>query len=439
MGEHALISGPSLWALLPLVVYTVLVFRGVKTLNATLIGVFVGFILTGQTPASFAGMMRGSLSSFLALIGLIIMLAAGLGAVLNETKVSHTIVHWIVGTIGVDNEKKGILALIFSSTVICGLLGTLAGGNALIAPILIPIVASVGITRSTVGAIFQSAGETGLIWGPFTPPVIALLGVTGLSYWEMMKWAALPFGIIWLVVIYFCALRIQKSTKEWDQYEDIEDAIVHKPTKQEKITTAVFVVSFVALIAYGMITKQKTNFVPVVLLTLTLVTGLAGKLKFEKTMSTLTTGMGNMVSMFLLFIMFDLFIDLIALGDGFGALAEILLGFIENTGRVGLMLVGSFVGAFGVEGAAVAQISITHEMFAPTIETMKLPMVMWAIALIAASRITSSVYPTANMMGQMGIARSNNLRAMLFAGWSVSLTALVYIIVWAFLGEAIFF
>jgi len=439
MGEHALITGPSLWALLPLLVYTVLVFRGAKTITATLAGVVVGFLLTGQTPASFSGMMRESLGSFLALIGLIIMLGGGLGAVLSETRVSHTIVHWIVEKVGVDNEKKGILALMFSSTIICALLGTLAGGNAMLAPIIIPIVASVGITPSTVGAVFQSSGETGLIWGPFTPPVIALMGVTGLTYWEMMKWAALPFGIIWLVVIYFVALKIQKDTKSWDKYEDVEPMKVQKPSAQEKRTTVVFVITFIALIAYGMITKQRTNYVPFVMITLALVTGIAGKIKFEKTLSTLTFGMGSMVSMFLLFIMFDLFIDMITLGDGFGALSEILLGLIENTGRIGLMLVGSFVGAFGVEGAAVAQINITHEMFAPAIKVMKLPMIMWAIALIAASRITSSVYPTANMVGQMGLARSKNLKAMLFAGWSVSAAALIYIVFWSFLGEKLFF
>ena len=60
------------------------------------------------------------------------------------------------------------------SLVIVALLGTLAGGNAIIAPIIIPIVAAVGITPSTVGVIFQAMGETGLIWGPFTPPVIGL-------------------------------------------------------------------------------------------------------------------------------------------------------------------------------------------------------------------------------------------------------------------------
>lgn len=82
--------------------------------------------------------------------------------------------------------------------------------------------------------------------------------------------------------------------------------------------------------------------------------------------------------------------------------------------------------------------SYTHELFEPAIKAMQLPMEMWAIGLIAASRITTSIYPTANMASQMGIARSKNLKAMLIGGWSVSLAALLYIVFWAFLGEKIF-
>jgi len=439
MGENALITSPSLWALLPIFVYVVLIFSRRKALTATFTAVAVGFVLTGQTPASFSGVMRESLGSFLALIGFIIMLGSGLGELMTRAGVSQTIVHWIVEKIGVDSEKKGILAIMLSSTVICALLGTLAGGNAIIAPILIPVVASVGITPSTVGALFQSSGETGLIWGPFTPPVIALMGVTGLSYWEMMKWAALPFGIIWLIVIFFTALKIQKSTKSWDKYEDVEKYEKFESTQVQKRATLAFVLGFAALIAYGMISGQKTNYVPFVMLSLCFITGISARMKFDDIFSGLVEGMSKMAGMFLLFVLLDTFLDMVYLGGGFEALSEILNAIIGKGGRIALMIVGSFVGAFGVEGAAVAQIKITHELFAKSVEAIELPMEMWAIALIAASRITSSVYPTANMIGQMGIARSKNLKAMLVGGWAVSIAALLYIFFWSFLGFNIFF
>lgn len=441
LGTHALIHAPSLWALTILLLYLVMIFRGYRLLPSCVAACILGAVLCGLSPAVVAKMISKGLGSFLGLIGLIIMLGSGLGEVMSRTGVSQSIVVWITNKIGVNSEKKGIVALIICSTVICGLLGTLAGGNAVIAPIIIPIVAAVGITPSTVGAVFQSAGETGLIWGPLTPPVVALMSVTGLSYWQMMKWAALPFGIIWLVVIFFAALKIQKMTKSWDSYKgiDADDVKAFIPTDMQKRTTLVFLLVFIASIVYALATKQKTTFVPVIMIFVALVTGLVGRMHMNDIFKGMASGMGRMSELFLAFIFLDVFINMIQLGGGFKALSVVLLKMLKYGGRPMLLMVGSFVGAFGVDGAAVAQIQITHELFYPAVKAMGLPMEMWAIGLIAASRITTSVYPTGNMVSQMGIAESDNLKAMLIGGWSVSIAALVYIMFWAFIGEKLFF
>lgn len=435
MGEYALIGEQSLWALLPLVVYLVLVFRGKKMLVATLAGVAVGCILTGQTPGSISDLFAGSTGTFLSIIGFIIMLGSGLGEVMAKTGVSNTIVRWIITKIGVDSEKKGIVATIVTSTVICALLGTLAGGNAVIAPIIIPVVASVGLTPSTVGAIFQSAGETGLIWGPFTGPVVALLAVTGLSYGRMMLWAAIPFGLIWLVVIYFVALRIQKQTKGIESYDLTEFEDNNMEINDEHIrATKVFAISFLILVGYGIIKGLGTNYAIFVMLSLAIILSVVSKIGIEEGIEIFAKGMAQMVSMYLIFIILNVMLELIDIGGGFDALGEIMLLLVDKGGRTLVPIIGSLVGAFGISGTAIAEIQITHELFAPAVEAFNIPMEIWAIALIAASRITTSIYPTANMVGQMGIARTDNLKWMLFGGWAVSLTALLYIIVWSFVG-----
>ena len=433
------ITAPSLWALLPLLVYLVLVFKGHRILTATLVGTLIAAALLGLGPKDLSKMFTTGLSSFLGLIGLIIMMGSGLGEIMNQSKVSHTIVTWIVEKVGVNSEKKGILATIICSVVICALLGTLAGGNAIIAPIIIPVVAAVGLRPGTVGAIFQSAGETGLIWGPLSPPVVGLLAVTGLSYWDMMKWAALPFGIIWLVVIYFVALRLQKNSNNQEHY-DLEVYAVQKftSTPTDRRATGVFIAGFAVMILYAVCTKKGTEFVPIVMLTLALLIGLTSKMKMDDIFKFFCSGMGKMAEMFLAFILLDVFIAAITLGGGFEALSKYLLVLVEKSGRESLLFIGSFVGGFGVDGAAVAQIKITHELFAAAVEAYKIPMQMWAIALIAASRITTSVYPTANMISQMGIAESSDLKAMLTGGWAVSVTALIYIAFWGFYGERLF-
>ena len=223
MGSWSLIDSPSLLGLIPLVLYLFLVFKGYKATTAVAVGLTAGCILTGQSISSISTMIAKATGSFLGIIGLIIMLGSGLGYVMTKSGVAKTIVYWIVNKIGVNSEKKGIVVTMICSLVIVALLGTLAGGNAIIAPIIIPVVAAVGITPSTVGVIFQAMGETGLIWGPFTPPVIGLMAITGLSYGKMMVWAAIPYGIIWIIVTYFVAQRIQKSTKaKGEKYENIE-------------------------------------------------------------------------------------------------------------------------------------------------------------------------------------------------------------------------
>jgi hypothetical protein len=166
---------------------------------------------------------------------------------------------------------------------------------------------------------------------------------------------------------------------------------------------------------------------------------LAGKMHMNDIFKSVAAGMGRMSELFLAFIFLDVFINMIQIGGGFQALSVVLMKMLKFGGKPMLLIVGSFVGAFGVDGAAVAQIKITHELFYPAVKAMGLPIEMWAIGLIAASRITTSVYPTGNMVSQMGIAESDNLKAMLIGGWAVSVAALVYIGFWAFIGEKLFF
>jgi len=176
LGSWALIkTTPSLLALIPLLAYLVMVFRNKSNLAGLVVGVIVAAILTGQNIQNLASIFNSALGSFLGTIGLIIMFGSGLGFLMNKAKVSHTLVYWIVKQIGVNSEKKGMLATIISSIVICGLLGTLAGGNAVIAPVIIPLVAAVGLTPSAVASLLRVSGEVGLIVGPLTGVTIATI------------------------------------------------------------------------------------------------------------------------------------------------------------------------------------------------------------------------------------------------------------------------
>ena len=109
----------------------------------------------------------------------------------------------VTGKLNVNSQKRAFFVVMFCSVVIVSLLGTMAGGNAILAPILIPIVASVRITPNTMGVLFHGAGATGLFLGPFTPPV-GSHGVHRLISPVPVN-AGIPISVIMWIVSFFLA------------------------------------------------------------------------------------------------------------------------------------------------------------------------------------------------------------------------------------------
>ena len=402
---------PAVWwgllGLAPLLVYIILVFRNVDILAATVICVGLGAILSHQTLISLGTALANSMGSFLALVGLIIMLGRGLGEVLNATKVSHTIVHGIIYGIGVDTEKKAMLGIMIACLIIVGLLGTMAGGNAIIAPIVLPIAAALGLSRSTVGVIFQAVGEEALILGPFSPPVITLLGLTKIGYGEMLLYVSGPVALITLVVTWFMIQRIQRKTRHVTPYEQPEELERFEPTAQNRRATLAFICFFVAAVAYGIVAKAPTSFVVVIMLGLSLITGFVGGLRFEAILKHIIHGMAGNVGLFLLFLLLDPFIIFVEKAGGFAALTNFLKPMMESGGKPAIVITGGFLGAFGISGATVATLKLLHEMFSPMLAKYGVSMLAWSLALVVATRVHNFVFPGANMVSLSRFRRIN--------------------------------
>ena len=154
--------------------------------------------------------------------------------------------------------------------------------------------------------------------------------------------------------------------------------------------------------------------------------------KFEKTIKMFGQGMGKMGGMFLSFLLTGVMIDTITLGGGWEALSELILHLVGSNGKYMLMVIASFVGGFGVEGAVVTQMQIIQSAFWDIASSMGIPMTAWSIVLIAAVRITSIVYPSANYAAHLGFARSNNMKTLLIAGWITSVIMMIFVPVWGF-------
>ena len=150
---------PPILGLTPLIVYIILAFRKeIHPLVNVMICIVIGMVLTKTNPMTFGKILSTSLGSFLGQVGFIIMIGSGLGAILKESGVAENFVYLIVRKVGINSMNKAILASMLTSMVMVLVLSTLTGGNAVIAPIIIPLVASVGMTPSTLAIIMQTAG-----------------------------------------------------------------------------------------------------------------------------------------------------------------------------------------------------------------------------------------------------------------------------------------
>lgn len=432
MGTEA---GFNVWwgllGLLPLLVYILLVFWDMDPLPATAICVLIGAILTHQSLISLGEVLAKAMGSFLALVGLIIMLGRGLGEVLTETKVSHTLVHKIIFGIGIDTEKKAMLGIMMACMVVIGLLGTMAGGNAILAPIVLPIAASVGLSRSTVAVIFQAVGEEALILGPFTPPVITLLGLTKIGYGEMLLFVAGPIALITFTATWFMLQRIQRKTKGANPYERIVGVEQFVPTRQNKRATNIFIGLFLAAVLYGIIVKAATSYVIIVMVGLAVVTGLVGGLKFDHILKLIVKGMAGNVGLFFLFLLLEPFINFIELAGGFKTLTILLKPLVDLGGKTAIVILGGLIGAFGISGATVAELKMLHSMFDPLLTKLSVSMLAWSVALIVATRVTNFIYPGANMFSSLGFAETKDIKSMLKNGWVVATCQILFLAIYS--------
>lgn len=419
-----------IFALVPLLIYIILSFKDFNPILNVIICVILSGILTKQNFSDFGSIISESLGSFLGTIGFIIMLGSGLGAILQKTGVAEYLVMSLVKKIGVDNEKKAIIATMVSSMVLVSLLGTLAGANAIIAPIIIPLVAAIGITPSTVAVIFMGAGLTGMFIGPYTPQVVTIMGLTGLSYGKYMMAAGIPLAILVLVITYIMSNKIQRKTLGVYAYEDVEEyEDNYVPGSQVKKAALAFGLSMVALIGYGIYLQSGSSYAILVIALSAAITGFAGKLNPGDLVDTFIKGASRMMWLFVMFILFDPFINFIAEAGAFEKLVSLLNPLLKSQSKIMFSFVAALTGIFGVGGAATADNIVMDNMFGPLVKQLSISPSLWALILLVAGQITSFAYPEADMIGQMGLARSKDMKNLVKYGIIVTIGSVILVVI----------
>ena len=421
---------PPILGLAPLILYIVLMLRGKDMVWSVLISAVLGGVLTGVTLLQVGPIVSSALGSFLAMIGLIIMLGAGLGEVLTRSKVAPNIVHVIIEKANIKTQTRAIFVTMVVSTLLVAMLGTLAGANAILAPIVISVLASLKISRSTLGVAFQGAGAVGLIIGPFVPPVVTVMGLSGVSYGVYLREAGIPLGLLLWVITFFVARHVQKKTENVNPYSE-EDRATEKfeVTPQVKRGTIVFVVGMVSLLGYGIYAGVGASYAIPVMLIMSFAVGLTSGMKPAEILQAIIAGCTRLFALFFMFVLFEPLMRFITDSGAFVALAELMQPIIDIGGQIGFMFVTTIISIFGIPGAAVAAAAVKHEMFGAMAMDLAIPAGMWAMALMAGSQITSFAYPGGDMLGQMGLARSQDLKSMMKSGISITIASILFIVI----------
>lgn len=421
------VQPPTLLGFVPIILYSILVLLGLDVVMSTVGALLVMIVMTGQTPIDVAKLFAESLGAFITVVGLIIILGSGLGQVAQETGVVSTLVRWIIEKIGAKSQTRVQVGVMITSTILVALLGTLAGANAILAPIVIPIVAAVGFTPPALAAMFHAAGATGLFWGPFTPPVVTLTGTSGVLYTDYLLVAGLPMSITTWIVGFLMARWIQKKTYGKVMYDETElTKQLPEPTTKSVRATVAFILTIVVMVIYGIYVKAPYSYALVVMLVTAFVTGLVGGKSPLEILRSIYTGASRLLWLFILFWLFNPLITLMGKTGAYDALLTAASPVLETIGPYGFCIVALLVGWLGVSGAAVAQVVLVNSIFQPIVTSLAIPSTVWVGVLLGSSQIDwFGPFPNADMVGQMGLARSKDLRMQLLNGWAIMAANLV--------------
>jgi len=412
---------PTLWGLLPIVLYSVLVLLAIDVVLATLAAFLSAVLLTGVGIKPLADTLAQSLGSFIAVVGLIIIMGAGLGQVAKETGAAEYLVRTVLYRIGLRTRTRVQVGVMLASTILVGALGTLAGANAILAPIVIPIVAAVGFTPPALAAMLHAGGAPGLFIGPFTPPVVTLTGAAKIGYVPYLLAAGIPMALVTWGTGFLMARWIQRQTEGVQAYEE-SDLIKEEHALGPEARQAMwaFVATMVVMLAYGIYIKAGFSYALLVMLVTAFTTGLVGRLSPTRILQAIYAGASRLIWLFLLFWLFNPILTLVDQTKAYQALLDAGKPVLSVVSGYGFSLFAALIGWVGVSGAAVAQVVLMNQVFGPIVQQLGLSASAWVAVLLVSSQLDwFGPFPNADMIGQMGLARSKDLRRMLYNGWAI--------------------
>lgn len=437
LGSWALVSGPSLLGLLPLVVYIVLGMIMTKNMIVPLvIATAVGCIMSGNGAVGFGADFNAALGGLMGQIGVICLLGAGLGAVMNETGVTTTLCRWLINALHVKTRKQALVLMSVVVFILSLVLGSGTVSCAINIAFLMPIAAVFGIAPITMSVLQIMVGFAGMTLSPFSATNIAAMEITGLSFPQFVLNAALPYVIVTLVcgivLTFICDKRYPQGSNG-EVYQMIAEDKEKEITKESKNATIAFIVVFVASVAYTIAFRGGLAFTYFYMALLTVVISLVGRKKINDTVVTFFKSAAGMLQLFFTLILLQVMLDTITAMGGFDALGNLLSGAVSggSGGKIALAVIATIFGVFGVNGAAASQMLVINGVFEPMLATTGISMGLWTFVLIMGSLPSNFLYPGATQWGIMGMCQCGDIKRIMRFCWITVGITMIFAVLYA--------
>lgn len=431
-------GAPTLWGLLPIALYAVLSLLGMDILLATVAALLSGLFIAQQSPAEVGSLLGDSMADLITIIGMIIVLGAGVGEILRRTGVAETIVRGILRLVGETNRYAILLGVMLACLVLVASLGTLAGALAIAAPIIVPVTARAGYTRAATASMMFIGGCAGLTLAPFAGSNVAILKAADASYLTYFTHGAGPLAVLSLLLGLLIVPWMQRRTaRQGDVYTAEEAAQTTESTvgPASRRATITFLVVLVASVIYAAVTDAGTSFPLLALPVLGAVTGAVGGLSGSQIISGMYTGASRLISMLLLFWLLAALFQVVDVLKPFNVILADFGPTLQHMSGLPFALAIALLGWVGIPGATAAQVVLIDKVFGQLAASLGVGVGPWVIVLLWGSKIdTYGPFPNANMIGVMGMARSTSLKNMLITGWLVLVpTCVMYTVFLTFL------
>ncbi|WP_420031664.1 permease [Streptomyces sp. cg28] len=424
-------NAPTVWGLLPIALYAVLALTGLDLVLVTGIALVSAVLVALPTPGQAGDVLGTSVTDPVTVIGLIIVLGSAAGEVLLRTGVADTLVRAIMRTA----EGRGTTVLMYGMMAACMVLvaglGTLAGALAIAAPLLVPVAARAGFTRSATAATMFLGGCAGLALAPFAGSNIAIMNTADTGYLTYVAVGAGPLAVLSLLLAAVVVPWVQRrSAAQGDHYrpEEVTEERQAEPTPREAARTRratwTFVAALAATVCYATATKADTTFPLIALPLLIVVTAAAAGLSPKRAAAAVLTGARRMLPMLLLFWMLAALFGFIDLLHPYDVVLDRFGPGLRDMSPVPFALAVAALGWVGVPGATAAQVILIGEVFGPLGDQLGITPAAWVVILLWASKAdTYGPLPNANMVGAMGMARATRLPYLLGTGWALLVPA----------------